>query len=193
MTDEETLFQFLDRRRGELENQLVALIGQANRIEQEIENRKKELAQIQKISESTQRPRLPKNISARIVSAPRSLGRMRTTDAMPPEVAQQYAQMTIKACAVQALCDKFPEGGTAAQIRDFIRDAYGRTIAPSSLRPQMSRLKADGVLTHEPAKDIWNLVPAKRTLYLMYDHPSSRKAMQELKDDPEQQSSESDA
>jgi hypothetical protein len=37
---------------------------------------------------------------------------------MPP-----YADKTIKQLVVQALFDHFPNGGTAADIRDFIRDA----------------------------------------------------------------------
>jgi hypothetical protein len=61
--------------------------------------------------------------------------------------------------------------------------AYGRKILPSSLRPQMNRLKADGVLVYDSSTDTWNLTPEKRLGYVMFDHPMSRKAMQELQDD----------
>src|SRR5205807_5350620 len=93
------------------------------------------------------------------------------------ELSPRYQTMTQKELVVQAILDNFKNGGTAAEIRDFIRDAYGIVIAPSSLRPQMHRLKADGVLTHDPSTDTWNLVPDKRVGYALYDHPTSRAAM----------------
>jgi hypothetical protein len=100
-----------------------------------------------------------------------------------------YATMdpsaTIKELAIQALLDRFAKGGTLTEIRDFIRDAYGRTIAPSSLRTQMHRLKDDGIIGQEPSSDTWNFQDGKRRLYAMYNHPSSRRAMRELRDDPE--------
>jgi hypothetical protein len=191
---EETLFEFIDRRQRELESQLAALAGEANRVGRLIEAKKQELAKIQRIRESTterpgERPHLPKNLRVSVLGP---VTRLRTIDALPADIANRFAEMTIKGCVVQAIVDKFPEGGTAAEIRDFIRDAYHRTIPPSSMRPQMKRLKADGVLTHEVKTDTWNLVPEKRAIYLRYDHPSSRRAMKELKDDPEVRAAETD-
>ena len=61
--------------------------------------------------------------------------------------------MTIKKLVIQALLDHLKMGANAALMRDFIRDAYGRKIEPSSLRPQLHRLKADGVLTHDSSTD----------------------------------------
>lgn len=99
-------------------------------------------------------------------------------------VAQaKYQKMTIKELAIQALLDHFPNGGTLADIRDFIRDGYGRIIEPSSFRPQMHRLKQDGILGQDPSTDTWNFRDKKRSLYAMYSHPASRAAMKELQDD----------
>jgi hypothetical protein len=47
---------------------------------------------------------------------------------------------TIKEMVIQALLDRFPKGALLADIRDFIQDAYGRDLLPSSLRTQMHRL-----------------------------------------------------
>lgn len=69
-------------------------------------------------------------------------------------------------------------------IRNFIHDAYGVVIVPSSLRPQMHRLKADGILGQDPTTDTWNFRDGKRQIYKMYNHPTSRKAMKELHDEP---------
>lgn len=96
---------------------------------------------------------------------------------------QKFANMTIKELIIQALIDHFPNGGTLAQIRDFIRDGYGRQIEAASLRPQAHRLKADGVLGQDPTTDTWNFIDGKRQIYRMYNHPTSRKAMKELQDD----------
>ena len=76
--------------------------------------------------------------------------------------AARYAHMTIKQMVVQALFDHFPVGATAAQIREYIKDGYGRAVEPASLRPQMHRLKADRVLIHNPEGDLWDLPPAVR-------------------------------
>jgi hypothetical protein len=91
---------------------------------------------------------------------------------------------TIKEMVVQALLDRFPKGATLLDIRDFIHVAYGRDITPSSLRTQMHRLKTDQVLGHDPSTDTWDFRDGKRRLYAMYNHPASRNAMRELKDEP---------
>lgn len=96
---------------------------------------------------------------------------------------KKYETMTIKELVVQALIDHFPKGGTVADIRDFIRLGYGRTIEPSSMRPQMHRLRGDGIIGQDPANDTWDFQDGKRRLYAMYDHPTSRANMKELKDD----------
>jgi hypothetical protein len=94
----------------------------------------------------------------------------------------KFTRMTIKELVVQAIIDHFPNGGKVADIREFIREGYGRDIDAASLRPQMHRLKADNALIQNG--EIWNLDPQKRRLYAQYNHPSTRAAMPELKDDP---------
>jgi hypothetical protein len=100
-------------------------------------------------------------------------------------VNPRFATATIKELVIQALLDGFPNGATMMEIRDFIRAGYSREIQPSSLRPQMHRLKADQVLGQDPSTDTWNFRDGKRHLYAMYDHPTSRRAMKELQDEPE--------
>jgi hypothetical protein len=100
-------------------------------------------------------------------------------------VNPRFATATIKELIIQALLDGFPNGATMMEIRDFIRAGYGREIQPSSLRPQMHRLKTDSVLGQDPSTDTWNFIDVrKRQLYAMYDHPTSRRAMRELQDEP---------
>lgn len=70
-----------------------------------------------------------------------------------------YEHWTLKQIAVQALRDHFPEGATANQLLDVLKAAYGREIERSSLSPQLSRLKEDGII--ELDGKLWRL-PQKR-------------------------------
>jgi hypothetical protein len=159
----ETIREFIDRREKELQNQLAALDAQ-------IAHRKAELKELELIKAKLREAEVAcdeKEIFASGMAA------------LPAN------EMTIKQLAIQALLDHFPDGGTLADIRDFIQDAYGRGILPSSLRPQMHRLKADKVLGHEPSTDTWNFRDGMRRKYAWYNHPSSRRAMKELQDTEE--------
>jgi hypothetical protein len=196
---EETTQQFLARRERELIAQISALRGQ-------LAPKEAELAQIQRMKASL--TLAGGNSAASAKALANVIGDSMDTNALnalaalgpPPsvlspsvlsqchnpllQVIAPYPDKTIKELVVQALLDHFPDGGTAADIRNFIRDAYGRTIEPSSLRPQMHRLKTDEILRHEPSTDTWNFRDGKRALYARYDHPTSRKAMRELQDEP---------
>ncbi|HXW24759.1 MAG TPA: hypothetical protein VEK73_08445 [Xanthobacteraceae bacterium] len=90
----------------------------------------------------------------------------------PP--APSHTQLTIKQLVMQALRAKHPGGFDTAQLREFIRDAYGRTIEPDSLRPQLVRLKSDDWIVAR--ENIWYLT--KRAL--VWDNPRSMN----VKDEP---------
>jgi hypothetical protein len=191
MTDE-TLHSFLARRERELAAQISALRGQAEEIQRQIATKTNEQSDIAGVKAGLRLRGSKSDLDIVGRAFESFVGRQATTDAMPAKVAERFAAMTIKELVIQALLDHFPNGGTAAEIRDFIRDAYARVIPPSSLRPQMSRLKADGVLGQEPSTDVWNLQDDKRVIYAMYDHPSSRAEMKELQDDEVTQEVEKD-
>jgi len=181
---EETTNQFLDRREKELVAQIAALRGQ-------LSPKEAELSQIQRMRASLTIAGgnvLTSHNALAAVVTPNSSANVAYNNALVSVIGGQsappYPTMTIKELTIQALLDHFPNGGTAAEIRDFIRDAYRRTVEPSSLRPQMHRLKAAGSLVHDASTDTWNLDPRKRQLYTMYDHPTSRRGMPELQDDP---------
>jgi hypothetical protein len=152
----ETIREFIERREKELRHHRAALEAQLAVISAELD----ELTAAKRSLGDAQVKRVEKEIFA---------------FAMAPGT-------TIKEMVIQALLDRFPKGGTLIDLRDFIHDAYGRDISPSSLRTQMHRLKADGVLGQEPSSDLWNFESDKRSLYAMYNHPTSRRAMRELRD-----------
>ena len=163
---EETVAQFLGRRERELLAQVSALRGQ-------LAPKEAELEQVQKM-----RALLPGGALASKLDALDDLASAPSV----PSTSDPYSDKTIKELVIQALLDHFTLGGTATAIRDFIRDAYRRTIEPSSMRPQLHRLKADSVLKHDPATDTWDFAMGRRALYDTYTHPSTRRAMPELRD-----------
>jgi hypothetical protein len=154
----ETIRDFIERREKELRHHRAALETQLRVVNAELD----ELDTAKRSLGDAQVERVEKEIFA---------------FAMAPGT-------TIKEMVIQALLDRFPKGATLVDIRDFIQDAYGRDVLPSSLRTQMHRLKDSEVLGHEPSTDTWDFRQGKRPLYAMYNHPSSRRAMRELKDDP---------
>jgi hypothetical protein len=179
---EETTAHFIFRRKRELTSQIAALRGQLTPKEAELE----QLVQMER------HLGMPAELAIQALPPQNSNA---TTDYVTPLKAfldssgsetrddqySKYQSMTIKELAIQALLDHFPTGASLALLRDFIRDAYRRVIEPSSLRPQMHRLKADGILIHDPANDLWNLKPRQRVRYTIF--PASRAAIKELQDD----------
>jgi hypothetical protein len=67
----------------------------------------------------------------------------------PPRNAppSPYAKLTMKQLVRKALGEHFPNGATAAELLDFFANAWGRNdIVRTSLSPQLSRLKQEGII-----------------------------------------------
>jgi hypothetical protein len=186
---DETVEQFLARRERELMSTASVLRGQLGPIEAE-------LTKVKKMRAVLAGPIQPTNALAAVLNQndsniPFNIGPATSNALISPtnpsitEIVQAaYATRTIKDLTIQTLIDAFPHGATTAQLKDFMRDGYGRNIDPGSLRTQLHRLKAAGILGQEPSGDIWNFREGKRALYQMYNHPSSRSGMKELQDEP---------
>lgn len=58
-----------------------------------------------------------------------------------------HAGKTMKELTLEALSEHFPSGATANKLIEFFQNRWGRTdILRSSLSPQLSRLKQDGLI-----------------------------------------------
>lgn len=178
---DETTREFLDRRERELSNQLAAARSHTATIEGEL--REVKMAK-EALGSMPGRVALEGRVTIGGLKARGTLSAHATIAGGLSADPSRYAGMTIKELAIQAIIDGFPNGATMMDIRNFIRDGYGREIPPSSLRPQMHRLKADGILGQDPSTDTWNFQDGKRRQYVLYNHPRSRAAMPELKDEP---------
>jgi hypothetical protein len=183
----ETVREFLARRKRELTHQLTAQRSEVTVTEAELAAVDAAMAALPPLYpwESHSGGAVALESTSRIaVTAAANIGASNSLTAHATVLpGPNYGEMTIKQLAVRGLETNYPNGTTMMDLRDFIKNAYGRAIEPSSLRPQMHRLKADGVLTHDARTDTWNLTPEKRRDYSMYDHPSSQKARRELQDD----------
>jgi hypothetical protein len=178
---DENLYSFLSKRERELTAQISALKAQIEETRGFLAQRERELAEVRQIRASqTLAGAAYAEFQKTAGLAPTNSNA--TVNQLAPIDLTRYEHMTIKELVVKALVDHFKNGATTIDIRDFIQDAYGRDILPSSLRPQLHRLKAEGVLGQDPSTDTWNFQDGKRRQYSMYDHPSSRRAMKELQD-----------
>jgi hypothetical protein len=58
----------------------------------------------------------------------------------------EFEHLTIKQLIIKSLTDHFRDGATAAELIEFIGNAYGRQIERSSFSPQLSRLREEGMV-----------------------------------------------
>lgn len=73
-----------------------------------------------------------------------------------PPPASPYAKLTMKQLVRKALDEHFTNGATASELLDFFRNAWGRNdVVRTSLSPQLSRLKREGIITLHGIK--WRL------------------------------------
>ena len=175
---EETTSQFLARRERELTAQIAALRGQ-------LAPKEAELSHVQHMRSFLPTPDpIIREADAHLhIGGVAGVWDKNSSPSIPAILASIYGTKTIKELTIQALLDNFPNGGTVSAIRDFIRDAYSRTIEPGSMRSQMHRLKADKILHHDAEKDRWDFATGKRALYDTYSQVPPASMMPELQDD----------
>ena len=158
---EETLRAFLERRERELANQILALEGT-------LREKRVELAQVRIAKERVEAMGMPD------VAFGVSIGDKRAAD--DPEGVEGFqkvivnatngmfgpdaSQLSIESLIQRALVSRGSQGATAVELGDFIRDAYGRDVQPDSLRAQLARSRARGMVEQLDGK--WLLTRAGR-------------------------------
>jgi hypothetical protein len=198
---EETTEQFLNRRERQLMSRITALRGQLAPAESELAAIRQmrallaeEMNEHRELAKLTGSP--PPTSFDQIAPPPGSFelpDQSIDSGTIAGFLAASFANRSIKDLVIQALIDAFPMGATTIELRSFISTGYSRTIDPGSLRTQLHRLKAAGILGRDVATDSWNFRDGQRSLYARYDHPTSRQGMSELRDDlPEPENIEDD-
>jgi DNA-binding transcriptional ArsR family regulator len=90
--------------------------------------------------------------------------------AIQPALTQLLAaanseSLTIKEMILRALRDHFPKGASPSDLRDYIRDAFGKEIDRNSISPQLSRLREEGVVDQYGLDAKWKLTRATKRYF----------------------------
>jgi hypothetical protein len=178
MSEEKNVFELLNLREQELIHQISALRGQ-------IEAKENELVYVRKAKEATG---ISVGVNRQEPPDLRTSHLFKIAPVTKDGALDFFKTLTIKQLVIQAMLAHFRTGGTTSQsLREFILNAYGREIEQESLRPQLHRLKAQGLLLHETGDDKWHLAPNTPALLSasVAGHPDTRAAIYELqKDEP---------
>ena len=146
---DETVYQFLTRRERELLNQIAA--EKAATATKEIE-----LAHVQSAKRTIGNLGAADKVK---FGAPETLGATLAAlgHSMRNGKIDETEPAPIKQLILKAMWASFREtGATSSDLRQFIADAYGRNIHPSSMSPQISRLKNE-MLLKQKENEIWRL------------------------------------
>lgn len=139
----------LDRLEQELSAEIAEIRHRLAPLEQE-------LAEVRHAKASLGTAGSPPDSRYRFIGG-KSFGIWSTT---PVGAPSPYAKLTMKELTRKALEENFPNGATAQELLELYHKSWGRTdISRSSLSPQLSRLKAEGVVDLDGYR--WFLVPEK--------------------------------
>jgi hypothetical protein len=156
----EPLRDFLIRRDRELTQQIAALRGQLAVKEKDQVEIRKAMTAVGLYAEQL-RPMVDNDPLALSYNNPLALSRggvlvgalsQMNSAHTPPALALSSpvltagTPLTIKEMILNALKDHFREGATPADLRGYIRVAYGREIDRNSISPQLARLREEGVV-----------------------------------------------
>ena len=151
---DETLRLFLERRERELDNQIAGLKGT-------LLEREAELAEVRLAKSS-----LPAPVSMERADLSTSLAELPYKMAPSGDRIIDLGRLpTIKKMVRRSLKDKFPNGASSQLIREYLADVFRMTVQPDSLRAQLHRMKAQGLLVG--SADEWSLTEAGKA----YDGP----------------------
>lgn len=100
------------------------------------------------------------HLESELASVRQGLAALRVVKKESPST---HSQLTMKELTLKALKEQFPKGATARQLVDFFALGWNRRdIQPDTLRPQLSRLKAEGKISREG--HIWRLITTSMEL-----------------------------
>jgi DNA-binding transcriptional ArsR family regulator len=176
------LADYLEIRERELESQISNVRGHLAPLEAE-------LAQVRKMRSLIADARaagLTDLASDAILPDPPAQSALeQVAQAIQPAVSQlsqlaaaQSETLTIKEMILRALRNHFKKGASPSELRDYMRDAFGKDVDRNSISPQLTRLRELGAVEQYELDGKWKLTRTG----VMYDHPTSWKDLD--KDEP---------
>jgi hypothetical protein len=153
---DETLREFLDRRERELAEQLRDLRAK-------MWPKQQEFAEVRRTKAALGMPAVTSTFDEA-----GSYDDMNYRELARSIQSRSPEDMTIKDLILRALLENFRNGGSPAQIGNFIEAQYKRTIDPGSIRPNLARLRKDGLIIHDNLASRWMLNPS--AMGQLFDH-----------------------
>jgi hypothetical protein len=71
--------------------------------------------------------------------------------------AGAWDHLTIKQLILRALSEKFRDGATPLELRDFLRERFDRVVDRNSISPQLTRLREEGLIHQSEGDGRWRL------------------------------------
>jgi hypothetical protein len=164
---DETLRDFVERRERELTHQISTLKSQIAPKETELAEIRRTKAALGMLDPGIAAELSKPNEQDVLARTYRSLG------IAIREVAP--ANMKIKELLVRAFIDGFPQGATPGELVDYIPRAYGRVVESPSVRPNLMRLREDGVVMRSVAGR-WMLDPEAKNAIGFYSADDNERA-----------------
>ena len=205
----ETVREFLDRREAELSDEIASLQGQLAPKEAELAEVRRAkgalgIPVLRRVhvdysvdistTNSASSPVTPESVpdpsswqnnsleaAAQIVRqqhASRAVGTVAASQGFA-DMVYRYEHMTMKQLVLRALFQHFHDGATSRQVREFIRDGWGRNIERENLSPQMSRLKAEGSIVQDEISKKWKLTTQGSLIAIGHWPPEARHKLSE--------------
>jgi hypothetical protein len=152
----ETLYEYVQRREGELIARIAATRGDLAALENELAHVQSARRQIGNLTDFGRTPLPPPSGEHHhTITAVAGDNHSHSFGVTIPN------QPTIKEMIVKALWAGYREkGATQAEIRQFIKNAYGREIDRTSISPQIARLRDDHFIKQKGGEDNWRLTQA---------------------------------
>jgi hypothetical protein len=166
---DETLRDFVARRERELVKQVRVLRDQ-------LASKENELLEVQRATAALGIRAAPAAPTPKETTKPTHPKR-RLSDADYVMLAQKIKHasnpsLTIKELIIRAFLDQFREGGKPGQIGQHIHRSYGRRVESGSIRPNLARLRFDGLI-RQGVGTTWILDPYVADLMRpVYDAPN---------------------
>lgn len=151
---EENLRDYLERRERELMGRIASARAELASMEVELVEVRRAMGAI---GVTDQR------VAKEIAEVTKTAGQIERQYAMYRELGltlrdSAVQNLKIKELIVKALLDHFPGGATPADIGTYIQVTYWRKVDPGSVRPNLARLRKDGILMRDVGTR-WMLVP----------------------------------
>jgi hypothetical protein len=162
--------EILDQQESDLLADLTALQAQLECLQEEVEQVKTEIANVRRAKGAigpTEEERASWDAAHK-----QTVDEIRRKFDMYREIGERLriepaSELKIKDLIAKVFVDHFPDGATPAEIGEQIQTSYRRKVDPGSVRPNLARLREDGIIK-QGIGTRWMAVPEAATAVLYH-------------------------